>query len=287
MVRKIFICFFVVLLLTTMVVPAFATSSGGPGVYTQPAIRIDSVKMLNGSTSGSVIDWPNNFYAAYGSSVVVSSSVASFDCLLSGNILETYFYPGSVSKISLRLSDVFLLSDTVFSVDDDNLEHVRFSSLSISGYVNQLSASSGSYDIASSYFTDTFNFSGVRSVDIADSIRHAVAGVGSTVNQFDCWLSNVQISLSYFYDDLDATPMIHFSVSQASSDTSFKSWFNSSDLTFVFNETVVELPGMFDWLKNSIQSFLELEIAPGLSLNKLFYVVLVISVLLAVVKLFT
>jgi hypothetical protein len=270
-----------------MVVPAFATSSGGPGVYTQPAIRIDSVKMLNGSTSGSVIDWPNNFYAAYGSSVVVSSSVASFNCLLSDNILETYFYPGSVSKISLRLSDVFLLSDTVFSVDDDNLEHVRFSSLSISGYVNQLSSSSGAYEISSAYFSETVNLGGSRSVDIADAIRHVVAGVNPSVDQYDCWLSIVQVVLSYFYDDLDATPMIHFSVSQSSSDTSFKSWFNSSDLSFVFNETVVEMPGMFDWLRDSIESFFELEIAPGFSLNGLFYIVLVIAVLLAVVKLMT
>lgn len=287
MVRKIFICFFVVLLLTTMVVPAFATSSGGPGVYAQPAIRIDSVKMLDGSTSGSVIDWPNNYFAASGSSVIVDSSVASFNCLLSNKILETYFYPGSVSKISLRISDVFMMSDTVFSVDDDNLEHVYFTSLSISGYVNQLSSSSGAYEISSSYFSETVNFGSSRSVDIADAIRRVVAGVNPSVDQYDCWLSNVQVGLSYYYDDLDATPMIHFSVSQASSDVSFKSWFNSSDLTFVFNETVVEMPGMFDWLRDSVESFFELEIAPGFSLNGLFYIVLVIAVLLAVVKLMT
>ena len=287
MVRKIFICFFVVLLLTTMVVPAFATSSGGSGFVVDPAIRIDYVRMENGSTSGSIVDWPNNYSSLFSSSVLVGSSVASFDCYLRDNIQETYFFPASASQITLFCSDIFLLSDSVFSVDDDGLGHVRFSSLTITGLVNQLSSSSGAYDIASTLFSDTFSLAGARSVDIADSMRHAVAGAVSTVDQNDCWLSNVQISLSFFYDDPDASPMIHFSVSQASSDTSFKSWFNSSDLTFVFNETVVNMPGMFDWLRDSVESFFELEIAPGFSINKLFYVVLVIAVLLAVVKLMT
>ena len=286
MVRKIFICFFVVLLLTTMVVPAFASSSGGPGVYAQPAIRIDSVKMLNGSTSGSVVDWPNNYYAAYGESVLVSSSVASFDCAINNQILDTTLFPGSVTSISLRCSDVFMSEDVVFAVDDDGYDVTRFTSVTISGYVNLLSSTDGSYVISPTYFTQTFNLGASRSVDLAEAISQAVAGSVSSASQYNPWISDLQVVIKY-YRDTDDAARLHFSVSQASSDTSFKSWFNSSDLTFVFNETVVDMPGMFDWLLDSVQSFFELEIAPGLSINMLFYVVLVIAVLLAVVKLMT
>ena len=36
----------------------------------------------------------------------------------------------------------------------------------------------------------------------------------------------------------------------------------------------------FNWLINSVEGFLEFEIAPGLSINKIFNIVLVIGVLL-------
>ena len=119
--RKIFICFFVVLLMTTMVVPAFASSTGGSADVVSSGVIIDYVKVNSGPSSGSVVEWPNNYYASGGNSSTVNTDALSAICEYSGTF-DTTIYPGSARSLGLFISDMFWTEDLHFSVDDDGYE---------------------------------------------------------------------------------------------------------------------------------------------------------------------
>ena len=63
---------------------------------------------------------------------------------------------------------------------------------------------------------------------------------------------------------------------------SYNEYIRERHLTF---EQYKEFPGMFDWLKDSVQSVLDLEIVPGLSLNGIFEVIVTVLVVFWLLKL--
>jgi hypothetical protein len=266
-----------------MVVPAFATSNGGAGVYSKPAVVIDTVKLLDGAYSGSVIDWPNNYFAEGGKSVFVNDEFVGFDCSGASDTLVTVFYPGSAGSFSLRCSNVFYTDSLSFSLQNDGYDTFSVTRVQIRGFVTELSVINSTYTLSSNYFSGTFSVNS-SSVDLAQLIRSAVGsldGMGDTA-----WLQDVQITIDYYRTDPDASPAMRFDVNQVPDYNPFVSWFDDADLTYktVVQENVV-MPGAFDWLIDSVDAFLDLEIVPGISLNALFYVALVIIVLIAFIKL--
>lgn len=281
--RKIFICFFVVLLMTTMVVPAFASSAGGAGVYSNPAVVIDAVKLLDGAKAGSVVDWPNNYFAVGGKPVFVDNGFVYFECSGGSDTLVTVFNPGSANSFSLRCSNIFYTDSLSFSLENDGTDTFSVTRVQIRGFITDLSVVNSTYNLSTSYFSESFSVNS-SSVDIAQLIRTSVGSLDGTGDA--AWLQDVQIIIDYYRTDPDASPALRFNVNQVPDYNPFASWFDDADLT---SKTVVQenvtMPGLFDWLLDSVDAFLNLEIVPGITINALFYVALVIIVLIAFIKL--
>lgn len=176
--RKIFICFFVVLLMTTLVVPAFATTSGGSGSsYISPAVVISNVKLLNGSYSGSVVDWPNNYASTDGQFVVGSyGNLCAFESGINGDYFDTTIFPGSASSIQLNIADLFWTEDLRFSVDDDGYESAFITSVSVSGNIITVNEASGEFCTYTSYFSSNIAVN-TYSCNLANAVRTAVGEI--------------------------------------------------------------------------------------------------------------
>lgn len=276
--RKIFICFFVVLLMTTMVVPAFATSSGGSGSsYISPAVVISNIKLLNGPFAGSVVDWPNNYASSNGIFASGDMGVLGFSSGLDGDKFDTTIFPGAASSIQLNIADFFWTEDLYFGVDDDGYESAYITSVSVSGNIITVNKSGGEFATHTGFFSGNFAVNSYG-CNLAKAVRDAVGNIEAYGDLV--FLQNVSITIKYYAVDPDAPVRLHFSVSKAKFSDPYISWFNSRHLT---QQVIVQGGGpnnMFQWLLDSVNAFLNFEIVPGLSLNRIFYIVLVIGVLL-------
>lgn len=284
MLKKIFICFFVVFLLTTMVVPAFASSSGGSGSgYISPGVVISNVKVLNGSHSGSVLDWPNNYASTDGRDVIVDTAELGFECSNNGTEFSTYVYPGSATSLQINIADMFWTPNLSFSIDNDDFYSVVLTSVSVSGTIITCHPSSGSgaYLLGAGFFSNTFSVNST-SCSLSKLIRDAV---GDIYNYGDIvFLQNVRITLNFYNDDPDTSSCMVVRVSEAEYSDYFTAWFDSCNLmkTVIYQSNHPE--NIFKWLLDSVNAFLEFELIPGFTLNKIFYIAVVIGVLLWALK---
>lgn len=293
--RKIFICFFVVLLMTTMVVPAFASSDAAMS-YTSsdsPAIPIDYIELLDGTHMGAIADWPNNFGKGTSQTgVFCSYPFAEFVCYRSkvassGGIFDTNVYTGDTSAVRLFCSNIFLVDSVFFELNDYDLENVTFSNVSVSGsYHLPYKDNKGGYAISSTSFSENYTLNSDR-VDIIALLKQA-AHTGDVLPNGCLWFQDVTITFSFFYDDPDLPRCFNVSVSNSKFFNGVEYWFNAYKLKYTVSSTPApELPSMFDWLLDSVNAFLNFEIAPNFTLNKLFFIVLVIGVLLWFIALLT
>ena len=276
--RKIFICFFVVLLMTTMVVPAFASSTGGSADVVSSGVIIDYVKVKSGPSSGSVVEWPNNYYASGGNPSAVHTDALSAICEYSGTF-DTTIYPGSARSLGLFISDMFWTKDLHFSVDDDGYDSFILSSVTVSGTIYAVSSSkdSGEYQIIPLVFMDEFVVNS-STCNLSKLIRDAV---GLDIYTFGdiVYFHNVSITLNFYADSPDVPVGLCFRVSKATAKNNFSAWFASCNLvrTVVYNSTHPQ--NIFKWLLDAVNAFMEFEIIPGFTLNRLFYIVVVIGLL--------
>lgn len=283
--RKIFICFFVVLLMTTLVVPAFASSNEGSSFLPSdiPAVPIDYIELLNGEFKGDIIDWPNNF-GRNASDVVCTYPSISFRCYrdyttTNAGIFSTLVYPGDASSVRLFCSNIFLSDSLTFELSDDDFEHICFGSISITGSYHLPYKSGDAYALSSTSFSKTFNING-RFADLFSLIK-AAAQCGDILPNDVLWLQNVVITFDFLFDDSDADHFFNVVVSNGRWDNPYVNWFNAYRFTSAAPPVAdSDMPGLFDWLLESVNAFLNFEIAPDFSLNKIFFIILVIGVLL-------
>lgn len=291
MVRKIFICFFVVLLLTTMVVPAFASSMGGGGANFYSSFPISSVQFLDGSYAGTRLDWPNNVFKNAGSPTVCtyldgSAQIARFYCFMEDDYIQTAFsLPLDCSSVSVYCDSVILTPDSELYLTNDEVDQIDYENVTVSGYFQLVDLSNGEYVSTAQYFSESFSLSG-SSMSQVDLVHYLVSAVGPVFggNVFALF-TDLRFTIDFSNTLPDNVPMLLFKSSWSANSSLIPSWFNSQDLAVEVDSG--EFPGLFDWLLNSVNAFFNLEIFPGIRLNSLFYVVLVIAVLLAVAKLMT
>jgi hypothetical protein len=283
MLKRIVVLCCIVLLLVSMAVPAFASTAGGVG-YIRPAVEIDSITLLNGDYSGSVLDWPNNYASASSTFLSGLNDVFGYQSQFVGDAFETVLYLGSAFSFKLSCGDYFWSQDTVFMLQDAFDEIFRISSVTISGKRMNVEAGSSSYSLAAYSFTNTFSVNS-RSVDFNDLIRKAIGNIeafGSLV-----YIQDLEITVNIVLDDgLSSGTNIglYFTVSQAKYPNYFRQWFNLHPFSFNFIVEEVQPGNMFDWLLSSVDAFLDFEIAPDFSFNELFWIVLVIGVILWFIK---
>lgn len=284
MLKRVFICFFVVLLLTTMVAPAFATSVTPPSSNSdKPGVEIDYIKLLNGSSAGAVGDWPNNSGgAAYDYVLGSYSDLFGFECRNDSSSFNTTIYPGSASSVELYCSNLFWSEGTRFTISDDGYDSFVITSVSISGVRNEVFINGDSYNIVPYSFSGTFAVNS-HDVDLAYLIRKVVGDIEAYGDLV--FLQDVKISFSFYSTDPDVPVGLYFSVNRALRNNYFVIWFRMHALSVEVHNT--EVPGLFDWLLDSVNAFLNFELVPGITINRGFYIVVVIGLLVCFFKFFS
>ena len=291
MVRKIFICFFVVLLLTTMVVPALASSMSGGGANLYSSFPIDSIQLRDGIYGGTRLDWPNNVFKNSGYPATCtymdgSESLARFYCFYEDLWLQTAVtLPLDCTSVAIYCDSLVFSPDSALFLANDEFNQIQYDTLSVSGYYQLIDISNGQYVTDPQYFSESYTLSGasMAQVDLVNYLSSTVGPIfsGNVLVLF----TGLTFGVRYTNTLPDTVPMLLFISGTTADSTLLPSWFNSQSLAVEVES--VEMPGMFDWLLNSVDAFFNLQILPGIKLNSLFYVVLVIAVLLAVVKIMT
>lgn len=293
----------VALLLALCVVPVGAADeSDSPdefafGAYKESYFPFDYIILNDGPFADEIVTWPFN-YLKQGSTLHVSLSQGwmSGGCSSDSMCVEAMF-PGS-SSLSLYSQLIFLSDYSNLSLSSSH-ENLRFSKVSITGRLQIPAAGKyfNEYDLQDyelDFSVDMIS-GGVISLDIDGFVRQAVDSCVS-VNQitlpdnsyFYLALRNLIITVDYFNDDDVSDPVLRFDsdVKWCGNDR-LGLWLSSWELPapIPIGNEVADMD--FGWLSDSVGGFFEMHIAPGISLNTLFWVVLVISVMVLVITRFT
>lgn len=147
----------------------------------------------------------------------------------------------------------------------------------------------GSYQVSYVPITyDSFNYGQDSSllgseIDINAIIKKAFErnriGIDDSKYYF---IRNVIVNLSWSgSSDFEETVYFESNVSQDFIDDPFQIWINQQNLQIEFIDPDFNF---FDWIKDSVSSLFDLEIVPGISINTLFYIALVIGIAMFVLK---
>lgn len=283
--RKFVILFCTLLLLCSLALPAFASTSGGNVGNTiyQSGAPIDYITFVSGPQAGSVYDWAFNS-AREGAQPIFSfgstpfSSGASYrDGKISGTFAATGTFDLFTNNLIVTQNYNMILSNYY---DDDP---ISFLEISVSGkcvYI-QGDTDSKNYDMVEKPFSRIYtNFVG-GSVDIGQLVRDQVAFTNGTtsVGLSPTMVSDLTIRVKYNVEaGYTGNVLIDIEVSTRDRSVLYQQWLDSLDL-----KAYVYSPGSFDvsdWLEAAVGGFLEFELFPGFSINKIFWLVLVIGIML-------
>lgn len=300
--RKAFIIVIVVVMVALMAVPAFALSSGSGNLYYTP-VRFDT---FTTSESSVVHSWPFNNTQLGTSSASFSFGdgrvSGSASCLKnsSGKVyLSGYMnYPESAVSVGLP-SSIILSTQTDQFVSRSLLDSfvIYFGSpfvldsvrLSGSAYyvksASDVGENTASYNLSFESFDRVFyeTNSGDGAARVGLWLLECLDGLSHVGGDSWFFLNDVNVEIIFSRTDV-STPCFTISslLTPNYEGTSGYQWFYNQGLT----KTVVDgSQSIFDWLINSVEAFFDFQIAPGLSINKILYIVLVLGVLFLLLKL--
>lgn len=297
MVRKIFICFFVVLLLTTMVVPAFAVSAGLDGFGVWASFPISEVYIQDGQFDGSTFTWPSN-YCSDNSKFVITDFTSSASQSPFASV-QTYYtnynnepliestitLPADCNKFSFYLDAKFntVVGSAIFSLPVDS---ALISNIRIQGFYYEPVLDGDTYELEYTQFVREWSFTydqEFTSFDLGTYLRSAV-DKGGSAGEFCYANCFIEITLHDIYVPGGIECFVYADVAEDDpyGEPYFVQWFNY--LKLQHTSTTIAPSGFFDWLLNAVNAFLDFHILPGFSMNSIFYVVFVIAIVLAVVK---
>lgn len=297
--KRILILFCVALLLGLMVVPAFAiTTSTPPSTGVASAgIKFDTISYNAAQPSGHVDDqikgiasWPfneagRNVGAEVNMFVPESTYFPFIACVEpASNCVSGWFGLKFSGYFELSARQMFFSDRSTLTIGgygDDGPS--GFSKVIVSYEVLTLEqGTAGMMYVPTSksiyYDSSSDGFVLPSQLDIGDLITRAYAfSTGEVFSGDPGLLSNVSIKV--YYADRAGGSGACFSVYATSqNEGSFFSWAEEQNLIMATDKT------WYDWLLESVSAFLDFEIAPGFSFNKLFWVVLVIIVIFAFAK---
>ena len=284
--KKVLVWLLVILLLCGLAVPAFATSPGGNTTdsVNHPAVVIDYLRFNNGEHAGAVLDWPNN-YSVGGQSLYGNiDGVFTFDAFYTGSAFRTTVYTGNCDYFTLFCSEYFWSDSQHFAID--SYGSLTFNTVTISGEVCYIQPAAGQYYLESQSFSMRSSIYSSE-VYLDDLIGEAISDYTNLYSGSYAFLQNVTISLSFNYSSSEFA-RFRTVIPLGPKPSAYREfWFSSQKLTYSLSDSgaVSNSFNMFDWLVDSANAFLELEIAPGFSINMIFYIVLVIGVLFWFIKL--
>ena len=268
--KRIFIIFSVLLIMGAMFVPALAAEPRVRGNIGYSSIQFDYV-----DSGYTVYSWPGNVFeigtTEFFGDFVVTSTASSVD-------IE--FYIGS-TDLTFGSSN-FLLSASSSCVFSSPYENVYFSSIEVTGNVVNWNRDSINqrYIAESTPFSMNVTFDSASVVDLGSMLRNKFASklVGGYV-----YLQDLEVRLKFRSDTSDA-PIINCSSSVVPVQPRYSSWVNAQNTGY----QIVYDDGStfnFDWLLNSVNSVLELQITPSLTLNDIYKIVLIVGLFFWVLSL--
>ena len=230
----------------------------------------DYVQYKNESSS-----FDNSFYIT-GIDVLDNGKIRS-------NYRLSYDYTGwgvGLFNVSGTIIDTPLLSSSTGY-------HVSFSqgTVGVSGRVSisftaaKINTSSDSYSIQ----TKSFSASNVSFGDGGIDLMHLIDSALTDLSYRDGdYVYLPTLSVRFFFDDYDLTEVLmHTEVVRRTSPRTYTQWFNQYEL----NRSVIVNPAdpsdvnFVDWLQTAIGGFLDFQLWPGMSLNEIMWVILVVGVL--------
>lgn len=257
--NRIFAFFVVAFILCLSVVPAFAADPS-PSVPVYASLPFDYV-----STGSNIIPW-FPFVSRVGATVDAIPGAMHVT-----SVFDMEFYLG-FSSLTFYTNEFLFTGQTtgVFSSPYDN---VRFSSARIRFNVMRMERSSATQQYKA-VVTDSVDLSldlnDATSFDLAKVIRDEAWNPTNLI-----FISGLEVQLN-FYSDNNDIPTLDFQTRALTTQPSYINWLNTTQNMYY---TILQSENIdFNWLTDSVNSVLELKIAPDMSINTIFYVVLVIGI---------
>lgn len=283
----------VLLICCCMTLPAFAASGSAPTWYS--VLPFDEVRLNTNSSRQTILPWAGDLWLSSASDSTVTDSTSSysiansrfnlsdedvsFDVAFSNAVgsfasIELYAYSALI-----KVNDLRDKSFTVgFGVDGDLGARVT-----ISFNAHRLTLLTDSYRDESKRFTSTArcpagtNILGLISDMLTD---------GNFVPSDVVYLSDLSVT----FDDMENDDQwISFSVDCRQSRPSFTKWVDQYSLPY---QTVIEYSpsdpsgvNFVDWLSVAVGGFLDFQLWPGMSLNEIMWIILVVGILFWFIKL--
>jgi hypothetical protein len=292
--RKLSFCFFsLILIFVSMVAPAFAASGSSPQWYS--VLPFDEVRLDSSSVRFSVLPWlgdswlsladPSDVGDSYGGYSLsdprlsqtdesVSFDVAFSSSLASFSSIELY-----ATSSFIKLRDLREKSFSVgFGFDSDAAARC-----SISFLAYRITLSGDSYIMESKRFSSTQHIpSGTNILSlISDMISD-----GNFLPSDVVYLSGLSVKFEDFEND---DQWLSFDIDLRQSRPTYSSWFAQYSLP---HQTVIEYApsdpqgvNFVDWLSVAVGGFLDFELWPGMSLNEIMWIILVVGILFWFIKL--
>lgn len=300
------VCLVLCSLVSLFVIPVGAISNG-TGLFCYAPIRFDTIGT---SQSDTLHSWVFN-----NSQVGTSSAKFSFDNgWISGNascyesnlcyyLSGSFSYPDSAASVGVS-SVITLSCDTDQFVSRSLLDTYEIAvgssmdlvSVRIYGSAYYVSSSSGVGSNSETYslLWDSFDrvFYEVNDGDgvarIGSWLLDCLDGLSHDVGDSWFFLNSVNVDITFTRSDV-VTPsfLVMSRLTPNYSGTSGLQWFYRQGLTKSVVDNNFDNQDLYSWLVNSIDAFFNFELAPGLSFNKIFYIILVIGVLIWFIKLFS
>ena len=254
----------------TMLIPALAAEPRVRGNIGYSSIQFDYV-----DSGYNVYPWPSNVFV-----IGSRSQVDDFEISSDASFVDTEFYLGS-TDLTFGSSN-FLLSPSSECVFSSPYDNVYFSSIEVTGNVVNWNRDSINqrYIAETTPFSMNVSFDSASEVDLGSMLRNKFASllVGGNV-----YLQDLEVRLLFRSDTTDL-PIIRCRSSVVPVQPRYSSWVNAQNTGYqiVYSDASAF---NFDWLLNSVNSVLEVQITPDLTLNSLYKIVLIVGLFFWVLSL--
>lgn len=296
--RKVFPILAAAFVLMLCVVPAFAADdSGNPTFqvydYKNASLPFDYVILNNGDRAGHIVNWPYNYWQP-GVSYSFSDSYCTFWGGGSSDSFGASCVFGNSTSLSF-VSSMLFFNDFVDCVISSEYDNVRFTNVSVCGYVQvpQQGSYFEEYTIIEYLFDHSRELAagGASAIDLDGILRSSVNDIIDSDSLIlpangSVSLRNVIITVDFYIDTgVGASPVLFLSYPDRG-----YAGYNYLDLWLSGWElkTTVESPpvnvAVSDWLASSVGAFLSFEIAPGFSIDNIFWLAFILCFFLFFLK---
>lgn len=265
-------------------------ASAAGGTWGVP-VSFDSIG-LSGTASTSIIGYAPFPLSSSGPSSTAIGGIdisSSFSNLEDGMVDIDYTFSSGSYVVTLRADQLVIPSSFFFT----NAGYLIFRFYNGSDVLTTRAVLS--YNLAKvysgsnyklQYQGDSMTIESVNGLDLSTVIGNRLEIAGNSQDELGDYVLLDDFYLSFSSD----TPITKFNMRQNSQSTryTFRNWFDSQDLS---GKTVVVDPSnpsgvdLVSWLSVAVGGFLDFQLWPGMSLNELMWIILVIGVLFWFLKL--